>query len=242
MCATGSESLRNACYAVASGAYDVAMAVGVEKLKDSGFSGLVGSIHSWRRRRRSRRCDRARQFQPAGAGVCAEIRCRSGRAEGRPQPHRLEEPPERVTQPAGSVPQAGTHRDDPGCPPHCRNAGRLRLFRRLGRVGRGDRGARRGRASLYRQAPLRQRPRLRGRSRGGHRQPVLRLHHLPGSRRLGPGCLSAGRRHQSARGTRHGRGPRLLHTDRAGADGGSGLFATWAGLEGRSVGQLRPRW
>src|SRR5271165_2900290 len=43
MCATGSESLRNACYAVASGAYDCAMAIGVEKLKDSGFSGLVGS-------------------------------------------------------------------------------------------------------------------------------------------------------------------------------------------------------
>jgi acetyl-CoA C-acetyltransferase len=43
MCATGSESLRNACYAVASGAYDMAMAVGVEKLKDSGFSGLVGT-------------------------------------------------------------------------------------------------------------------------------------------------------------------------------------------------------
>src|SRR6478672_3947399 len=43
MCATGSESLRNACYAVASGAYDCAMAVGVEKAKDSGFSGLVGS-------------------------------------------------------------------------------------------------------------------------------------------------------------------------------------------------------
>src|ERR1700704_3959138 len=42
-CATGSESFRNACYAVASGAYDTAMAIGVEKLKDSGFSGLVGS-------------------------------------------------------------------------------------------------------------------------------------------------------------------------------------------------------
>ena len=40
MCATGSEALRNASYAVASGAYDVAMAIGVEKLKDSGFSGL----------------------------------------------------------------------------------------------------------------------------------------------------------------------------------------------------------
>ena len=40
-CATGSEAFRNACYAVASGAYDVGMAVGVEKLKDSGYSGLV---------------------------------------------------------------------------------------------------------------------------------------------------------------------------------------------------------
>jgi acetyl-CoA C-acetyltransferase len=43
MCATGSEAFRNACYAVASGAYDMAMAVGVEKLKDSGFSGLTGT-------------------------------------------------------------------------------------------------------------------------------------------------------------------------------------------------------
>jgi acetyl-CoA C-acetyltransferase len=41
MCATGSEAMRNAAYAVASGAYDLAMAVGVEKLKDSGYSGLV---------------------------------------------------------------------------------------------------------------------------------------------------------------------------------------------------------
>jgi len=41
MCATGSEAFRNACYAVASGAYDTVMAIGVEKLKDSGYSGLV---------------------------------------------------------------------------------------------------------------------------------------------------------------------------------------------------------
>lgn len=41
MCATGSEAFRNACYAVAAGAYDVALVVGVEKLKDSGYSGLV---------------------------------------------------------------------------------------------------------------------------------------------------------------------------------------------------------
>ena len=42
-CATGSDAFRNACYAVASGAFDVGVAVGVEKLKDSGFSGLTGS-------------------------------------------------------------------------------------------------------------------------------------------------------------------------------------------------------
>lgn len=41
MCATGSEAFRNACYAVASGAYDMALAIGVEKLKDSGYSGLA---------------------------------------------------------------------------------------------------------------------------------------------------------------------------------------------------------
>jgi acetyl-CoA C-acetyltransferase len=39
-CATGSEALRQAAYAVASGAYDLAMAVGVEKVKDSGYAGL----------------------------------------------------------------------------------------------------------------------------------------------------------------------------------------------------------
>ena len=40
MCATGSDALRQAAYAVASGAYDLAMAVGVEKVKDLGYQGL----------------------------------------------------------------------------------------------------------------------------------------------------------------------------------------------------------
>ncbi|MDD4876103.1 MAG: acetyl-CoA acetyltransferase [Dehalococcoidales bacterium] len=39
-CASGSEALRAACYAVASGAYDIALALGVEKLKDIGYGGL----------------------------------------------------------------------------------------------------------------------------------------------------------------------------------------------------------
>ncbi len=42
-CATGSEALRGAAYAVAAGGYDVAMAIGVEKVKDGGYQGLSGA-------------------------------------------------------------------------------------------------------------------------------------------------------------------------------------------------------
>ncbi|RLC96391.1 MAG: acetyl-CoA acetyltransferase [Chloroflexi bacterium] len=45
MCASGSEALRGACYAVASGAYDIALALGVEKLKDTGYGGLPEFSH-----------------------------------------------------------------------------------------------------------------------------------------------------------------------------------------------------
>src|SRR3546814_17939112 len=40
MCATGTEALRGAAYAVASGAVDIAVAIGVEKLTDTGYGGL----------------------------------------------------------------------------------------------------------------------------------------------------------------------------------------------------------
>jgi acetyl-CoA C-acetyltransferase len=51
-CASGTEAFRGAVYAVASGAYDTCLALGVEKLKDTGFGGLpsmvgsnIGSLH-----------------------------------------------------------------------------------------------------------------------------------------------------------------------------------------------------
>jgi acetyl-CoA C-acetyltransferase len=40
LCATGTEALRGAVYAVAAGACDIALACGVEKLKDTGYPGL----------------------------------------------------------------------------------------------------------------------------------------------------------------------------------------------------------
>ncbi len=42
-CATASDAFRNACYAVAAGIYDIVLAIGVEKLKDTGISGLGGA-------------------------------------------------------------------------------------------------------------------------------------------------------------------------------------------------------
>jgi len=42
-CATGTEALRGAVYAVASGAYDICLALGMEKLKDTGYGGLPQS-------------------------------------------------------------------------------------------------------------------------------------------------------------------------------------------------------
>ena len=42
-CASGMDAFRNACFGVASGAYDIALACGVEKLMDEGGRGLPGT-------------------------------------------------------------------------------------------------------------------------------------------------------------------------------------------------------
>src|SRR5688500_6750159 len=42
-CAGGSEAVRAAVYAVAAGACDIALALGLEKLKDTGYGGLPTS-------------------------------------------------------------------------------------------------------------------------------------------------------------------------------------------------------
>jgi acetyl-CoA C-acetyltransferase len=39
ICSTGTDTFRNACYSVAAGIYDIVLACGVEKLKDSGYRG-----------------------------------------------------------------------------------------------------------------------------------------------------------------------------------------------------------
>jgi acetyl-CoA C-acetyltransferase len=46
-CASGTESFRGAVYAVASGAHDICLAMGVEKLKDTGYGGLPNPGSNW---------------------------------------------------------------------------------------------------------------------------------------------------------------------------------------------------
>lgn len=40
LCATGTDAFRNACFAVAAGVYNLVLVAGVEKLKDTGYTGL----------------------------------------------------------------------------------------------------------------------------------------------------------------------------------------------------------
>ena len=109
-CATGSEAFRNACYAVASGAYDTAMAIGVEKLKDTGLLGA--DRHPGRRRRHRPRPVVARRLLLPGPLLRPQVRRGQGPDEGGHEPHRLQEPPERGAQPPGAVPEGSLHGDD----------------------------------------------------------------------------------------------------------------------------------
>ena len=98
-------------YAVASGAYDIAMAVGVEKVKDGGYQGLAG--HATRRttapaaRSPRRRCS---AWSPPRTRKKYGVE-RGGDAR-RARAHRVEEPLQRRPQPARPVPPRGEHRDD----------------------------------------------------------------------------------------------------------------------------------
>ena len=153
-CTTGSEALRAAAYAVASGAYDVAMAVGAEKVKDSGYQGL--NAFPIPNDGTSRTLTAAAMFSMVAPGLRQEVRRGRGRADRGAGPHLVEEPPERGTEPPGPVPQGGLHRDHLRLPPGGRPARGLRLRRGGRRRGGGHRGPGRGRVPLHRQADLHQ--------------------------------------------------------------------------------------
>ena len=81
-CATGTEAFRGAAYAVASGAFDIALAIGVEKLKDTGYGGLPRAAKGT-----LQRPDGCRYGSAPGsfAQLAAGYRAQARRVEGGPE-------------------------------------------------------------------------------------------------------------------------------------------------------------
>ena len=242
MCASGSEAFRNACYAVASGACDIALALGVEKLKDTGYGGLPGGrggpLHALME------CQRhgARQFRPTGHGLSTAHEVgRRGPQEG-DRPRLVEEPPERRQEPQGPSAEGRRDGDHPERADDRLAAGPVRLLRRVRRRGGGHRHHARDRQGAGQEGP-------------GHRQGAAAL----GLQRLGVGPQFVGRqllphhahrleeglrrsRHQEpARRDLDVRGARLLLDHRAGDHGRPAHLRDRQGLEGRARRLLRRR-
>ena len=104
-CATGTEALRGAVYAVASGAADIALALGVEKLKDTGYGGLPqrgrGALNDlfWPN------LSAPGSFAQLATAYRRQARCRQGRPEARHGAHLGEEPRQRRQEPEGAPAQ-----------------------------------------------------------------------------------------------------------------------------------------
>ena len=187
--------IRNAAYAVASGAYDVAMAIGVEKVKDSGYQGLVGAAKT-PTDGTGRTLTAAAMFAMCAPGygkkygvdneqmreVLARIAWKNhynGARNPRAQ-FKKEVSMETIT----NAPLDGRR-------PRC-----LRLLGRRRRLGRRDHRARRRRVEVHGQADLHQGAVARRRQLLGQRRPRVRLHDLPRDRGHRTRRVRAGRRHQ----------------------------------------------
>ena len=224
------------------GAYDVAMAVGVEKVKDSGYQGL--NAFPIPNDGTAAHAHRGGHVLDGRAGLRREVRRRPpSELQRRAGPHRVEEPLQRRPQPAGPVPQGDDAsrqllRDAAGG----RRAVGVRLRRRGRRRGGGHRraGPRTPTATPTSRSTSR-RCRSSPATARASSTPTTTTRRFPEIVALRAGRLRAGRHHRSAAAAGHGRGARLLHPDRAGADGGPRLLRAGHGVEGGARRHVRPR-
>ena len=98
-CATGSEAIRAAAYAVAAGIYDVVLAVGAEKLKDTGYSGLPQTrpVATWSYRLTTQ--TPAAGFAMMATGYFAKYGLSFEEGKKLLAHDRRQEPPQRLAQP-----------------------------------------------------------------------------------------------------------------------------------------------
>ena len=239
-CATGSEALRNAAYAVASGAYDIAMAIGVEKVKDSGYQGLVGAGKT-PTDGTGRTLTAAAMFAMCAPGY--------GKKYG-VDDDQMREVLARIAWKNhynGSRNPRAQFRKQVSMETICNAplmAGGLGVYDCSG-VADGSAAAIVVRAEdalqVHRQADLHQGAVARRRQLLRQRRPRLRLHDLPRDRGDGSRRVRAGRRHQPARADRDGRGARLLHARRAAHLRGPAVRRARHRVEGSARRHVRPR-
>ena len=240
MCATGAEALRQAAYAVACGAYDVAMAMRRGEGQGLRVPGTQRRPHPQRRHRPD--ATAAAMFSMVVPAYAHKYGGRGGPDEARCWPAS----PRRTTPTARCNPRA--------------------QFRKPMSVESITRHAARGRQAQRLRLRRRRRRRRPPPSWCGPRTPTATPTRPSTSRRcrwwpataqalidpdydyttfpeivaLRPGRLRPGRHHRSPRGAGHGRGPRLLHPDRARPDGGPRVRRAGHGLEGGAGRRLRP--
>ena len=106
-CASGSEAFRGAVYAVASGACDIALALGVEKLKDTGYGGLPQRGRGALNRCTGPNALGAGQLRPARRGLPRQARRRRRGPEAGHGACLGEEPRQRREEPEGAPAQQG---------------------------------------------------------------------------------------------------------------------------------------
>ena len=204
MCATGSEAMRNAAYAVASGAYDLVMAIGVEKLKDSGFSGLTGS-------RPPSDGTQSSMTAPATFSLLAPAYAKKYGVDEETLREVLTRIAWKNHKNGAKNPKAQFQKEvsKERIEASPKVAGMLGIFDCSG-VSDGSAAAilcrGRRRASLHGPPDLHQGAVVRGGTLRGVLQPGLRLHDLSGGGGERRGRLQAGRRHEPARRDQHGRG------------------------------------
>ena len=73
LCCSGTDAFRNACFGVASGCYDMVMAVGMEKLKDNGQAGQRSGIDPDVTSRTKNCRPGTAEFRPAGNTIFSSL-------------------------------------------------------------------------------------------------------------------------------------------------------------------------
>ena len=134
-CASGSEAFRGAVYAVAAGACDIALALGVEKLKDTGYGGLPQREQRHAHSAVGRQRFGAGQFRAARLRLSRQARRLEGRSQARHRACVGEEPRQRRQESQGASAEAITEEHVPQCADDRRAARPVRLLRRVGRRG-----------------------------------------------------------------------------------------------------------